>query len=107
MGTPAGKCVVQTFVFVGQSWILDFIVARAQVWRFVATPASTARTHTLVVDEGVDEMITYFQVNGAMIYVDPDGKAVGYDDVFTKIELCRNHYENIGLGADFVNQFIR
>lgn len=64
-------------------------------------------THTLVVDEGIEEMITYFQVNGAMIYVDPDGTAVGYDDVFTKIELCRNHYEKVGLGADFVNQFIR
>jgi hypothetical protein len=30
-----------------------------------------------------------FQVNGAMIYVDPDGAVQGYEDVFTKIELCR------------------
>jgi 2,4'-dihydroxyacetophenone dioxygenase len=34
-------------------------------------------THTLVVDEHVEEMITLFQVNGAMIYVDPDGRHVG------------------------------
>mgnify|MGYP000850281195 FL=1 len=64
-------------------------------------------THTLVVDEGVEEMITLFQVNGAMIYVDPDGKATGYEDVFTKIDLCRSHYAAVGLGADFVDQFIR
>jgi len=30
-------------------------------------------THTLVVDADVPEMITLFQVNGAMIYVDPEG----------------------------------
>ena len=41
-------------------------------------------THTLVVDPHVEEMITLFQVNGAMIYVDPDGKTTGYDDVFTR-----------------------
>ena len=64
-------------------------------------------THTLVVDPHVEEMITLFQVNGAMIYVDPDGKTVGYDDVFTRLDKCRAHYTAIGLGADFVDQFIR
>jgi len=64
-------------------------------------------THTLVVDEDVEEMITLFQVNGVMIYVDPDGAVLGYEDVFTKINLCRAHYEKVGLGADFVDQFIR
>jgi quercetin dioxygenase-like cupin family protein len=64
-------------------------------------------THTLVVPDGVEEMITYFQVNGVMYYVDPWGKAVGYEDVFTKIDMCRKHFAEAGLGADFVNQFIR
>ena len=64
-------------------------------------------THTLVVDEDVEEMITLFQVNGVMIYVDPDGGVLGYEDVFTKIDLCRAHYEKVGLGAGFVDQFIR
>ena len=64
-------------------------------------------THTLVVDEDVEEMITLFQVNGVMIYVDPDGGVLGYEDVFTKIALCRAHYEKVGLGADYVDQFIR
>jgi quercetin dioxygenase-like cupin family protein len=64
-------------------------------------------THTLVVPEGVEEMITFFQVNGVMCYVDPWGKVLGYEDVFTKIEMCRRHFEAVGLGPDFAEQFIR
>ena len=64
-------------------------------------------THTLVVPEDVDEMITLFQVNGIMLYVDPDGRALGYEDVFSKIAMCRTHYEACGLGADYVERFIR
>lgn len=64
-------------------------------------------THTLVVPDDVNEMITLFQVNGAMYYVDPWGKGTGYEDVFTKINLCRNHFSKIGLGEDYVEKFIR
>ena len=64
-------------------------------------------THTLVVDPDVTEMITMFQVNGAMIYVDPDGAVTGFDDVFTRIDKCRRHYASNGLGAAYVDQFIR
>ena len=64
-------------------------------------------THTLYVPPDVEEMITYFQVNGVMYYTDPYGKGIGYEDVFTKIDMCRAHYAKIGLGADYVDQFIR
>lgn len=64
-------------------------------------------THTLVVDPHVPEMITLFQVNGAMVYVDPDGKVTGHDDVFTRLDRCRAHYEKVGLGRDYVERFIR
>jgi quercetin dioxygenase-like cupin family protein len=64
-------------------------------------------THTLVVPDGVAEMITLFQVNGIMLYVDPDGNAVGYEDVFSKIAMCRKHYTANGLGPDYVDRFIR
>ena len=64
-------------------------------------------THTLVVPENVEEMITMFQVNGIMYYVDPWGKHMGYEDVFTKIDMCRAHYTKCGLGEDYVDQFIR
>ena len=64
-------------------------------------------THTLVVDPHVEEMITFFQVNGAMIYVDPDGKTTGYDDAFTRIAKRRAHYAANGLGERYIDQFIR
>lgn len=64
-------------------------------------------THTLVVEPDVPEMITLFQVNGAMIYVDPDGEVLGYEDVFTKIDHCRRYFTAAGLGESFVEQFIR
>ena len=64
-------------------------------------------THTLVVDEGVEEMITMFQVNGAMIYVDRDGGVLAYEDVFTKIDMCKVHFAKVGLGEDYVERFIR
>jgi quercetin dioxygenase-like cupin family protein len=63
--------------------------------------------HTLIVDADTDEMITFFNISGAMIYLDEDGRQVGYEDVHTKIEMCRRHYERVGLGADYVGQFIR
>ena len=48
-----------------------------------------------------------FQVNGVMCYVDPWGKVLGYEDVFTKIDMCRKHFAEVGLGEDFVDRFIR
>ncbi len=63
--------------------------------------------HTLEIPEGVEEMATLFHVTGAYIYVDPDGAPMGIEDVFSKIENARAHYEKVGLGADYVNQFIR
>lgn len=63
--------------------------------------------HTLEIPEGVEQMATLFHVTGAYIYVDPDGNAVGVEDVFTKIENARTHYEAVGLGASYVDQFIR
>lgn len=64
-------------------------------------------THTLVVDPHVEEMITFFQVNGAMIYVDPDGNVTGFEDVFTRMAKCRAHYASCGLGSEYIDQFIR
>ena len=52
-------------------------------------------------------MITFFQVNGIMSYVDPWGKSLGYEDVFTKIEMCPKHFSKVGLGENYVDQFIR
>lgn len=63
--------------------------------------------HTLVVDDHVDEMITFFNISGAMIYLDENDEVESYEDVFLKIDMCRKWYADCGLGADYVEQFIR
>jgi len=64
-------------------------------------------THTLIVPEGVGEMMTWFHNSGGYTYVDPQGAAMGYEDVFTKIAAAKKHYRAIGLGEDYVNRFVR
>ena len=64
-------------------------------------------THTLMVDSA-DEMITFFHnVSGVVVYVDEHGRATGHEDVFSRIEMCRQHFGSIGLGEEFVRQFMR
>ena len=53
-----------------------------------------------------DEMVTFFNIQGAMIYLDKNDRVIGSDDVFTKIEMCRSHYASVGL-AGYEEQFIR
>ncbi|TYR30065.1 cupin [Mesorhizobium microcysteis] len=63
--------------------------------------------HTLTVPDDVEEMITFFNITGCMVYMDENNRQVGYEDVFTKIDMCRKHYDEVGLGADYLDQFIR
>jgi 2,4'-dihydroxyacetophenone dioxygenase len=86
-------------------------------WRYlehdwIATEGSfvyepPGEVHTLVVPDDCPEMITHFNIQGAMIYLDAEDKHIGYEDVWTKIEMCRAHYEAVGLGAAYVDQFVR
>ena len=62
--------------------------------------------HTLVCTDP-QEMVSLFMVNGALIYLDDEGQTVGFDDVHSKIQRCIDHYQAVGLGADYVQQFIR
>ncbi len=63
--------------------------------------------HTLVVPDDVEEMITFFVVQGALVYVDPVGVATGYEDVFTKLDIARSHYASIGLGEEAATSLVR
>ena len=99
------------------SWVTGYVIRGA--WRYlehdwVARAGSfvyepPGEIHTLVVDptEGVDEMITFFNIHGAMIYLDEAGNHVGYEDVFTKLAMCKAHYAACGLGEEYVQQFVR
>ena len=77
----------------------------AETGSFVFEPPG--ETHTLLVPEDCPEMITFFNILGAMIYFDSEDVVSGYEDVFTKIEMCRSHYSDVGLGSEFVDQFVR
>lgn len=86
-------------------------------WRYlehdwVAEPGSyvfepPGDIHTLVVEPEGGEMLTLFHNTGALIYCDAAGNQTGFADVFTRIQDCRDHFERVGLGADYVKRFIR
>ena len=97
-GPVHGHVIKGRWRYLEHDWI-------AQEGSYIFEPPG--EVHTLVVPEGVEEMITLFHVTGSLLYCDPDGKVVGADDVFTKLELAKKHYEKVGLGADFVQQFVR
>ncbi len=77
----------------------------AEAGDYVCEPPG--EVHTLVVPEGVDEMMTLFHVTGGYTYVDPFGTPLGYEDVFTKVEAARAHFVAAGLGEDYVRKFMR
>jgi len=77
----------------------------AEEGSFVYEPPG--EVHTLIVPEDCREMITFFNISGAMIYLDARDNVTGYEDVWTKIDMCRAHYERNGLGSDYVRQFVR
>ena len=52
-------------------------------------------------------MITLFHITGCMYYLDENNVSTGYEDVFTKIDMCREYYSKNGLGSDYIDQFIR
>jgi hypothetical protein len=100
------------------SWVTGYVIRDA--WRYLEHDWVTregsfvyeppGEIHTLVVDEavgGATEMITLFNIHGAMVYVDEAGRTSGYEDAFNKLEMCRRHYTEVGLGTDYVDQFIR
>ncbi len=97
-GPVHGFVIKGSWHYLEHPWVAD-------AGKFVFEPPG--EVHTLVVDDTTDEMITLFNVTGSMIYMDQNDHQIGYEDVFTKIDMCRAHYEKVGLGAQYVDQFIR
>jgi len=97
-GTVHGYVIRGSWRYLEHDWI-------ARPGSYVFEPPG--ETHTLVMDGLAEEMMTLFVVNGALIHVDAEGKPVGFADVFQKIEMCDAYYRRIGLGPDFIKQFIR
>lgn len=79
----------------------------AEVGTYVFEPPG--ETHTLIVDEDCDEMISLFHVTGSLLYIseEDDEKVIGFDDVFSKLDKAKTWYRECGLGEDYVDQFVR
>ncbi|MFT3965819.1 MAG: 2,4'-dihydroxyacetophenone dioxygenase family protein [Sphingobium sp.] len=98
----AHPCPVHAYVISGQwryaerDWI-------AKAGDYLHEPAGDI--HTLTGLPGGSE--TLFNIGGALIELDEGGNAVGYADVFSRIEQAAAHFEQVGLGRDYVRRFIR
>lgn len=68
---------------------------------------SPGEGHTLVAYEADEPMRTFFIVTGPLIWLDEAGEPTGHFDVFDYIEMCRNHYEKVGLGGDTIDKLFR
>lgn len=64
-------------------------------------------THTLVVRPEAGHMTVLFHNYGPLMSVDAQGQVTGYVDVFTRLESCRQHYESVGLGPEWIDKLIR
>lgn len=62
--------------------------------------------HTLVADPELG-MTTFFVTRGSLIYTDADGTQTGYEDVFTRLALCRSHYAEHGFDPSVIDAMIR
>ena len=63
-------------------------------------------THTLVVPDDVAEMITWFHVSAGYVYFEGE-RITGYEDVFTKLQRAREHYEEHGLPQSDLDRLVR
>lgn len=93
-----GYVIKGTWFYREHDWV-------ATVGSFVYEPPG--EVHTLEVPADCAEMITFFNIQGAMIYLNDANEQTGYEDVWTKIDMCRAHYAANGLGSDYVDQFVR
>lgn len=63
--------------------------------------------HTLVAYESSEPMKVHFKVTGPLIWLDEDGEPNGYFDVHNYIDLCKKHYDKVGIGADYIETLFR
>jgi len=68
---------------------------------------SPGEGHTLVSYEHEDPMRVFFIVTGPLIWLDDKGEGAGHFDVFDYLDMCRTHYDAVGLGADMIDALVR
>ncbi|AUX78949.1 hypothetical protein NXT3_PB00292 (plasmid) [Sinorhizobium fredii] len=85
---------------------------RGDIWNTIGSPTqgtmlSSRRAKLIRSWCLLPEIITLFHVSGGYVYVDPQSVPLGYEDVFTKLASASRHYEALGSGESFVEQFVR
>lgn len=101
VGTVHGYTMRGHWRYLEHDWV-------AKPGTYIYEPAGEA--HTLVIsDDSPEPMITLFVVGGGLVYLDKprDGGFAAYEDGFTLLELCRNHYRSAGLDAKQLDLLIR
>jgi 2,4'-dihydroxyacetophenone dioxygenase len=68
---------------------------------------SPGESHTLVAYESDAPMRVHFNVTGPLVWLDENGEATGTFDAYDYLELARDHYEKVGLGAAYVDALVR
>ena len=68
---------------------------------------SPGEGHTLVSYESDEPMRVFFNVEGPLMWLDEDGNTTDYFDVHHYIEMCKEHYDKVGIGADYIEQLFR
>ena len=72
---------------------------------FVYEPAG--HIHTLFIDPEEGHMLAIFHVFGPLIYLDAEGNAQDYEDVFVRLDRYTTYCRTVGLGEDWVRSLIR
>ena len=101
VGTVRGHTMSGHWRYLEHDWI-------AKPGTFIYEPAGEA--HTLIIMEDSPEpALILFVVEGGLVYLDrPDnGSLTAYEDGFTILELCRNHYRSTGLDVRQLDLRIR
>lgn len=98
----AHPCPVHAYVLEGQ-WRYQERDWIAKAGDYLLEPPGDI--HTLIGMPGGSE--TLFWIGGTLVELDECGNTTGYADVFSRIEQAAAHFEKVGLGADYVKQFIR
>lgn len=76
----------------------------ARVGSFVYEPAG--HIHTLFIHPDEGRMTAVFHIFGPLVYVDAEGNAQDYEDVFVRIDRYAAYCKSVGIGEDWVRSLI-
>lgn len=85
-------------------------------WRYLehdwVSPAGTyiyepaGELHTLLADDAAG-MTALFVTHGTLVYTDEQGRQIGFEDVFSRIEKCRAYFRDQGRDPSAIDRLIR